>query len=104
MRKDNNGSVKYSPEQSQENFQQHHVKAVMGTPPTSVTRAARSSTCRCLLPPVPRRNRWAGIDSITTGLGWTKAADIVVVSGKPSKDDLEACWNLGATLAAQLME
>ena len=45
-----------------------------------------------------------GIDSITTGLGWTKAADTVVVSGKPSKDDLEACWNLGATVAAQLME
>ena len=44
-----------------------------------------------------------GIDSITTGLGWTKAADTVVVSGKPSKDDLEACWNLGATVAAQLM-
>jgi hypothetical protein len=45
-----------------------------------------------------------GIDSITTGLGWTKAADTVVVSGRPGKDDLEACWNLGATVAAQLME
>ncbi len=44
-----------------------------------------------------------GIDSITTGLGWIKAADTVVVSGKPSKGDLEACWNLGATIAAQLM-
>ena len=33
-----------------------------------------------------------------------KAAETVVVSGKPSKDDLEACWNLGATVAAQLME
>ena len=41
---------------------------------------------------------------ITTGLGWVKAADTVVVSGKPSKADLEACWNLGATVAAQLME
>ncbi len=27
-----------------------------------------------------------------------------VVSGKPSKADLEACWNLGATVAAQLMD
>jgi multimeric flavodoxin WrbA len=45
-----------------------------------------------------------GIDSITTGLGWKKAADTVVVSGKPSKDDMEACWNLGATVAASLME
>jgi multimeric flavodoxin WrbA len=45
-----------------------------------------------------------GIDSITTGLGWAKAAAAVVVSGKPTKDDLEACWNLGATVAASLME
>jgi multimeric flavodoxin WrbA len=44
------------------------------------------------------------IDGITNGLGWVKAADYVLVSGKPSKDDLENCWNLGATVAAQLME
>ncbi|TVS87607.1 flavodoxin family protein [Mycobacterium helveticum] len=44
-----------------------------------------------------------GVDAITTGLGWVKAAESVVVSGKPSKDDLQACWNLGATVAAQLM-
>ncbi|MGO9550522.1 flavodoxin family protein [Mycobacterium sp.] len=43
------------------------------------------------------------VDSITTGLGWVKATETVVVSGKPSKDDIEACWNLGATVAAQLM-
>lgn len=43
------------------------------------------------------------VDAITTGLGWVKAAQYVVVSGKPSKDDLEACWELGGTLAAQLM-
>ena len=36
--------------------------------------------------------------------GWVKAAETVVVMGKPSKDDVEACWNLGATIAAQLME
>ena len=29
---------------------------------------------------------------------------ILVVSGKPSKGDLESCWELGATVAAQLME
>lgn len=45
-----------------------------------------------------------GVTSITTGLGWVKAADYVVVSGKPSKDDLVRCWELGATVAAQLME
>lgn len=43
------------------------------------------------------------VTSITTGLGWTKASEYVVVSGKPSKADLEACWNLGATVAATLM-
>ncbi|MGV9719589.1 flavodoxin family protein [Nocardia beijingensis] len=45
-----------------------------------------------------------GVTSITTGLGWVKAAEYVVVSGKPSKGDLEGCWELGATVAAQLME
>ena len=44
-----------------------------------------------------------GIESITTGLGWVKAADVVSVTGEPSKQDLEACWNLGATVAAGLM-
>lgn len=45
-----------------------------------------------------------GVAAITTGLGWVKAAEYVVVMGKPSKADLEACWELGATVAAQLME
>jgi hypothetical protein len=44
-----------------------------------------------------------GLAAITTGLGWVKAAETAVVSGKPSKEDLEACWNLGATVAATLM-
>ena len=43
------------------------------------------------------------VTSITTGMGWVKAAEYVVVSGKPSKADVEACWNLGATVAATLM-
>jgi multimeric flavodoxin WrbA len=45
-----------------------------------------------------------GVDAITSGLGWVKASETVVISGKPTKDDLESCWNLGATVAAQLME
>jgi len=45
-----------------------------------------------------------GVTAITTGLGWVKAAKNVVVSGKPSKADLEACWELGATVAARLMD
>ena len=44
------------------------------------------------------------VDSITTGLGWVRAAAAVAVSEKPAKADLEACWNLGATVAATLME
>ena len=44
-----------------------------------------------------------GVTAITTGLGWVKAVDYVAVSGKPTKADLEACWNLGATVAATLM-
>ncbi|MGW5270962.1 flavodoxin family protein [Rhodococcus sp. NPDC003994] len=43
------------------------------------------------------------IDSITTGLGWTKAAEYVAISNKPTAQDLEACWELGATVAASLM-
>jgi hypothetical protein len=45
-----------------------------------------------------------GLAAITTGLGWVQVAETVVVMGKPSKADVEACWNLGATVAAQLME
>lgn len=45
-----------------------------------------------------------GIDSITTGLGWVQAAAPVTVTGTPGKDDLESCWELGATLAAGLMD
>jgi multimeric flavodoxin WrbA len=43
------------------------------------------------------------IGGITAGLGWVKAAETVVVSGKPAKPDVDACWNLGATVAAALM-
>lgn len=44
------------------------------------------------------------VAAITTGLGWVKAAETVVVMGKPNKGDLNACWNLGATIAAHLTE
>ncbi|MFE9784074.1 flavodoxin family protein [Nocardia salmonicida] len=45
----------------------------------------------------------SSVERITTGLGWQRAADAVVVSGPPSKVDLEKCWELGATIAAGLM-
>ncbi|WP_405165785.1 flavodoxin family protein [Nocardia sp. NBC_01499] len=44
-----------------------------------------------------------GVGQITTGLGWTPAAAPVIVSGPPIKDDIQRCWELGATIAAQLM-
>lgn len=43
------------------------------------------------------------IESITAGMGWRRAADPVTVVGDPDRDALDACWNLGATLAASLM-
>ncbi|MFD6555343.1 flavodoxin family protein [Streptomyces sp. NPDC058398] len=45
-----------------------------------------------------------GIESVTTGLGWRRAAEAVKVTGEPGKADIEACWELGATIAAQLMD
>ncbi|MEV1084135.1 NAD(P)H-dependent oxidoreductase [Streptomyces sp. NPDC050211] len=44
-----------------------------------------------------------GIESVTTGLGWRRAAETVTVTGTPDKADIDACWELGATLAAGLM-
>lgn len=43
------------------------------------------------------------IESITTGMGWKRVRDPVSVIGEPSREDLEACWELGAMVAASLM-
>jgi len=43
------------------------------------------------------------IGTVTTGLQWKQVSDPVTVMGEPSKEDLEACWELGATVAAGLM-
>jgi multimeric flavodoxin WrbA len=42
------------------------------------------------------------IESIATGLSWERVFRPVTVVGEPSKADLEACWELGATVAAGL--
>jgi hypothetical protein len=42
------------------------------------------------------------IEAIVTGLEWRRAAEPVSVIGRPTKDDLDACWELGAALAAGL--
>src|SRR6185312_12789294 len=38
-----------------------------------------------------------GIEAVTTGLGWRRAAEPVAVTGEPDKAQLAACWELGAT-------
>lgn len=42
------------------------------------------------------------VESIAKGIGWTRSADPVEVMGEPEKLDLDACWNLGATIGATL--
>ncbi|MEV5714056.1 NAD(P)H-dependent oxidoreductase [Amycolatopsis mediterranei] len=41
--------------------------------------------------------------AITTGLAWANAAEPVITTGEPDKRTLEACTELGGTLAATLM-
>jgi hypothetical protein len=42
------------------------------------------------------------VESITTGLQWRAVRPPVCVTGPPGKKDLEACWELGALLAAEI--
>ena len=42
------------------------------------------------------------VEMITTGLKWKAAREPVTVLGQPARDDLDACWELGAALAAGL--
>jgi multimeric flavodoxin WrbA len=42
------------------------------------------------------------VDAIATGLGWKKAQSPVEVIGTPTVDDLTACTELGAAIAAGL--
>ncbi len=43
-----------------------------------------------------------GLEAITTGLRWRQAQAPVILLGSPSSADLEACWELGASVAAGL--
>jgi len=42
------------------------------------------------------------VETITTGLEWRRAQDPVLVVGEPTRADLDACWELGAAVAAGL--
>jgi multimeric flavodoxin WrbA len=44
------------------------------------------------------------VEAITAGLGWRQVRPPVCVTGEVSKDDLEACWELGAVVAAELAD
>lgn len=46
----------------------------------------------------------AGVETIVTGLNWTRVAEVVSVVGEPARPDLEACCELGATVAARLLD
>ena len=42
------------------------------------------------------------VDSIASGLQWRRARPPISVIGDPGPADLAACWELGATIAAEL--
>ena len=42
------------------------------------------------------------VEAIIRGLGWRRAQAPVTVLGDPSREDLQACWELGAAMAAGL--
>jgi hypothetical protein len=42
------------------------------------------------------------VESITGGLKWRPVRPPVTVQGPPAKPDLEACWELGALVAAEI--
>ena len=44
------------------------------------------------------------IEAITTGMAWRRVREPVEVVGAPTPADLEACWELGAAVAAALAE
>jgi multimeric flavodoxin WrbA len=44
------------------------------------------------------------VESVTGGLGWRAVRPPVCVTGPPGKQDLTACWELGALVAAEVAE
>ena len=45
----------------------------------------------------------ANVERIVTGLRWQQVHDHVPVLGPPTRRDTDACWDLGATVAARLV-
>lgn len=44
------------------------------------------------------------VEKVATGLSWQKVAEPVSVTGQPGRPELERCRELGATVAATLMD
>ena len=44
------------------------------------------------------------VETITTGMNWQPAHSPVTVLGQPTHEDRDACWDLGATVAAGLAD
>lgn len=44
----------------------------------------------------------ASVEKVATGLRWKAVQPPLKVIGTPTRDDLDAAWNLGATVAASL--
>ena len=44
------------------------------------------------------------LGKIVTGLEWNQVHDHVVVLGSPAKADIDAAWDLGATVAARTLD
>ncbi len=42
------------------------------------------------------------VEAIAAGFGWRRAQPPVRVTGEPSREDLQNCWELGAVLAASM--
>ncbi len=42
------------------------------------------------------------VESITSGLSWRQVRPPVTVIGPPARADLQACWELGALMAAEV--
>jgi hypothetical protein len=42
------------------------------------------------------------VESIAKGMGWEPVSEVVQVVGQVGESQREACWNLGATVAAHV--
>ena len=46
----------------------------------------------------------SAIDKIVTGLRWRAVQPTLSITGKPSRPDIDAAWELGAAVAASLLD